>query len=323
MTCADPARAINRTFDEIRNRGAIFNINEGIEVADSPRCITRLIGWPGVGTRMVSFHLLTHLSGGGYEFHSHPMSEESLICIRGRGEINLGRGWVEVAPGNAIFVPAGCRHATRNLAGAEDDFIILSYNCPPPMEFYQKMGLMKGGAFDQMAIDRALLTAKRGNVPAECVAGLNDLGGQEKGELKGREEVSRTGGVFNLFRGAVYMGKGSLMRFILWPGIGTKMIGQHIAFHDPGTVFAPHVHPISEDAIFALDGEGQGYLESRWIDVQIGDIIYAPAGVRHGTGCRGGERQFLSTGCASPPQFDLYEHAGYLKEGVFVDFEYK
>lgn len=323
LSMNDPTRAHNRTFDEIRTRGAIFNINEGIEVENGQECVTRLVGWPGNGPRMVSFHVLTHKAGGGFQLHSHPISEESLICIRGRGEINLGKGWVEVAAGNAIYVPAGCTHATRNIQGATEDFIILSYNCPPPMEFYQTIGFMKQGNIDIDAIDLALLTMKKGNIPAECVMSLNDLGDFEKGEIKGREEVAKSGGVFNLHRGAIYTGKGSLMRFILWPGIGTKMIGQHIAFHDPGTAFAPHVHPISEDAILAIDGPGQFYLESRWIEANLGDILYAPAGIRHGTGCREGNQLFLSSGCASPSQFDLYEHAGYLKDGAFIDFEYK
>jgi quercetin dioxygenase-like cupin family protein len=323
MVADDPARAHNRTIEEIRTRGAIFNINEGIEVADGQKCRTRLVGWPGNGTRMVSFHLLTHEPAGGYEMHRHPISEESLVCIRGRGEINFGNGWVEVGPGNALFVPSGLTHATRCLAGSKEEFIVLSYNCPPPMEYYQTIGFFRNGNFDMGTIDTAALLSRRGNVPAECVMSLNDLGGHERGEIKGREAVAKTGGVFNLYRGATYTGNGSLMRFILWPGTGTKMVGQHIAFHDPGSSFRPHYHPISEDAIIAVDGQGQGYLESRWIDVEIGDIIYGPCGVKHGTACRSGSKPFLSTGCACPPQFDLYEHAGYLKDGVFVDFEYK
>ena len=38
--------------------------------------------------------------------------------------------------------------------------------------------------------------------------------------------------------------------------------------------------PISEDAILIWDGEGMGYLESRWIEVSEGDIVYAPATVQ-------------------------------------------
>jgi len=323
MHAYDPARATNRTVEEISRRGAIFNVNEGIVVEDGVACETRLVGWPANGTRMVSFHVLTHHPGGAYEHHGHPISEESLICIRGQGEVDLGGGWVEVDAGNAIFVPAARQHATRNRPGSDEDFVILSYNCPPPMELYKELGLIVHGVFDQKAIDKALLLSTPGDIPAVCAARPNDLGGPERGEVKGPEETAVTGGVFNLFRGAPFTGYGALMKFILWPGIGAKNIGQHMAFHDPGVAFAPHVHPISEDAIYCVDGRGQGYLESRWIDVSVGDIIYAPAGVRHGTGCRSEELgMFTCTGCASPPQFDLYEIAGYLNDGRFGDFEF-
>jgi len=323
MNWNDPARAHNRTVQEIRARGAVFNINHGIEIEEGKNCVTRLIGWPGNGTRMVSFHLLTHRLNGEYAMESHPISEESIICIRGRGEVNLGRGWVEVEAGNAIYVPAGLTHATRNAPGSAEDFVLLSYHCPPAMEYYEKIGLFKDGDYNHLAIDQAMLVAEPGNVPSECVMKANDLGGDERGEFKGAGEVSRTGGVFNIFRGAMFTGYGSPMRFLLWPGSGTRLIGQHVAFHDPGTAFKPHIHPISEDAILAIDGLGQGYLESRWIDVVPGDIIYAPAGVKHGTGNKSRDKVFIASGCASPPQFELYEKAGYLKDGKFVDFKWE
>jgi gentisate 1,2-dioxygenase len=319
----DPARAGNRTRQEVATRGAIFNINEGIEIDEGNRCVTRLIGWPGNGTRMVSFHLLTHKPEGAFEQHQHPASEESMICIRGKGEINLGKGWVQVEAGCEVIVPRGCEHSTRNAPGSQEDFLILSYNCPPPMEYYQRIGLFANGNFDWGAIDVAMLKTQVGSVPKECVMKRNNLGGEERGEIKGRAEVARSGGVFNAFRGAPFTANGGYMLFVLWPGVGA-MVGQHTAFHEAGKAFIPHVHPISEDAIFIFDGQGTGYLESRWVDVSEGDIVYAPAGVRHGTGCRSGEtKTMICTGCAFPPQFDLYERAGYLKEGKFVSFSFE
>ena len=147
------------------------------------------------------------------------------------------------------------------------------------------------------------------------------MGGAERAEVKGYAEVARSGGVFNMYRGAPFRGYGGLMKFIIWPGVGAKNCGLHHAHHEPGVAFKPHVHPISEDAILIWDGEGMGYLESRWIEVSEGDIIYAPATVRHGTGCRKDQPKMMhAAGCASPPQFDLYEQAGYLKDGKFTDF---
>ena len=316
----DPARAYNRTRDEIRNRGAIFNINEGIDIDNGNKCLTRLIGWPGIGTRMVAFHLLIHKPGGSFEMHSHPISEESVTCIRGKGEVNFGSGWVKIEAGNVLFAPIGSAHATRNDPSSTEDFIALSYVCPSPLEYYQDIGLMANGEFLTTEIDKLILNAERDTIPAECVMKKNELGGAERAEVKGYAEVAKSGGVFNIYRGAPFTAYGGSMKFIVWPGVGAKNCGLHNAYHLPGVAFKPHVHPISEDAILFWDGKGMAYLESRWIECCEGDILYAPALVRHGTGCRKDQRPMNSSGCASPPQFDLYEKAGYLKNGKFVEF---
>lgn len=317
----DPARAHNRTREEIRTRGALFNINEGIDIDNGKGCVTRLVGWPGVGTRMVAFHLHIHKPGGAYEMHAHPISEESMTCIRGKGEVNFGRGWEKVEAGNVLFAPIGCAHATRCDPASSEDFIFLSYTCPSPLEYYQEIGLMANGDFSWNEIDRLLLNANVDTIPKECVMKLNELGGAERAEVKGYAEVARSGGVFNIYRGAPFTAYGGSMRFIVWPGVGAKNCGLHNAYHEPGVAFKPHVHPISEDAILFWDGVGMAYLESRWIEASEGDVLYAPALVRHGTGCRKDQpRPMNSSGCASPPQFDLYERAGYLKDGKFLEF---
>jgi gentisate 1,2-dioxygenase len=317
----DPARARNRTREEIRTRGAIFNINEGIDIDNGNKCLTRLIGWPGIGTRMVAFHLLIHKPGGSFATHGHPISEESMTCIRGKGEVNFGSGWVKIEAGNVLFAPIGCVHATRNDSDSTEDFIVLSYTCPSPLEYYQEIGLMASGEFNMTAIDKLLLNSRTDTIPKACVMKPNELGGRERAEVKGYEEVARSGGVFNIYRGAPFTAYGGSMKFIVWPGVGAKNCGLHNAHHLPGVAFKPHVHPISEDAILFWDGVGMAYLESRWIECSEGDILYAPALVRHGTGCRQDQPGPMnSSGCASPPQFDLYELAGYLKEGRFVEF---
>jgi gentisate 1,2-dioxygenase len=316
----DPARAGNRTREEVRTRGAIFNINEGIDIDNGNKCLTRLIGWPATGTRMVSFHLLIHRPGGGFEMHNHPISEECVTCIRGKGEVNFGAGWVKIEAGNILFAPIGAAHATRNDPDSAEDFIALSYTCPSPLEYYQEIGLMASGEFNITEIDKLLLNAQRDSIPTACVMKPNELGGAERADAKGYGEVARTGGVFNIYRGAPFTAYGGAMKFIVWPGVGSKHCGLHNAYHLPGVAFKPHVHPISEDAILFWDGEGMAYLESRWIECGEGDILYAPALVRHGTGCRVDQRPMNSSGCASPPQFDLYELAGYLKAGRFTDF---
>ena len=310
----DPARAHNRSIAEIATRGALFSINEGIEVIEGEGCKTRLIGWPGNGTRMVSFHTHTCAPGATFDDISHPITEKSMICIRGSGEVKLSNKWNEIAAGNVVYVPHNCAHAFRNSSRAKEDLVILSFNCPPPMDYYQKIGLFQDGSINYGKVDQLLLSSKHGELTSECLMRPNDLGGAERGYLKGAESVSQSGGIFNIFTGVPFTKFISEMRFVLWPGIGTRLCNQHVAFHLPYQVFQPHYHPISEDAIYCVAGRGKGYLESRWIDMAAGDILYAPANVKHGTG--GGDTKFIASGCASPPQFDLYERAGYLTNGV-------
>jgi len=51
-----------RTHDEIRSRGAIGNLNDGIEI-NTQGVRTRLIAWPGNGFQTESVHVLTLAPG--------------------------------------------------------------------------------------------------------------------------------------------------------------------------------------------------------------------------------------------------------------------
>ena len=55
-------RARNRTHQEIRQRGAISSLNDGIEIG-THGIRTRLIAWPGNGFQTLSVHVLTHQPG--------------------------------------------------------------------------------------------------------------------------------------------------------------------------------------------------------------------------------------------------------------------
>jgi len=317
---ADPDRALNKSWESIARSGAVFNINEGILI-EGKRAATRLVAWPGVGTRMVAAHTLIHLPGGGFEPEVHPLSEECLQIIKGHGQVDLGRGWIDLVPGDIVYVPHGVRHATRTAPDSSRDFVAVSFSSPPQMDLYQKIGFFRNGLFDFDLIERELARSTRGDIPTTNETQPSAPRGPEWGEVKGPARTALEGGIFNMYRGAPFRGNGSLMKFILWPGAGTRMISAHTAFHDPGTMFIPHIHPISEDAILCTNGKGQGHLHGRWIDVEEGDIVYGPDNVKHGTGCpEGFDETFYTTGCASPPQPDLYERAGYFVDGRFVDF---
>ncbi|WP_052865670.1 cupin domain-containing protein [Streptomyces niger] len=103
------------------------------------------------------------------------------------------------------------------------------------------------------------------------------------------------------------------MNFLFWPGTGSPQLCLHCGFMAPGEYFNVHVHPSSEEAFIAFEGEGQLHLDGTWYDAVPGDVLFAPPGVPHGTrhpqtdpaGAR------FAT-CGGPTPFDpvLYERAG-------------
>ena len=319
----DPLRSYNCNREEISRRGAVFNINEGIDYPIGENCILRLIGWPGIGTRMVSFHLLIHRPGGTIHENSFLIGEECLVCLRGFGEVDIGKGWERVAPGNVVFVPPGVKHATRCAPDTSEDFIALSYICPSPLELYHRLGLMKNGVLDIDALNMAYLEMVSDNIPTDFPIKDNILdGGIYCAEKLGYNKVGNEGGIFHLLRGAPFRKFGALIRFCVWPGVGAKNCGLHVGQVERGKPFRPHIHPISEDAFLIVNGNTMAFLNDRWFPSQPGDIIYAPPNIYHGSGFpQSDDGKLIATGCACPPQLDLYELAGYIEGGAFTEFE--
>ena len=69
-------RARNRTHEEIRQRGAISSLNDGVEI-EIHGIPTRLVAWPGNGFQTLSVHVLTHRPDDETPSHSYGMAEEA------------------------------------------------------------------------------------------------------------------------------------------------------------------------------------------------------------------------------------------------------
>jgi len=130
---------------------------------------------------------------------------------------------------------------------------------------------------------------------------------------KTRQDVLNNGGIFKIDEGYSWKETDGLeVNLILTPKVGSRMMNISSGFHQPGVGFEPHSHPISDEVLIVVKGVGQAYLKDKWIDVEEGDIVFAPAGIKHGT--RNPETNseiFVTIGCASPPQLDLYQRANY------------
>ncbi|MEE1929410.1 cupin domain-containing protein [Streptomyces sp. TRM 70351] len=107
--------------------------------------------------------------------------------------------------------------------------------------------------------------------------------------------------------------KTATMNFLFWPGTGSPQLCLHCGVMAPGEYFNVHVHPESEEAFIAFEGEGQLHLDGQWYDARPGDVLYAPPGVPHGTRHPAGDPsapRFAT--CGGPTPFDpvLYDRAG-------------
>jgi oxalate decarboxylase/phosphoglucose isomerase-like protein (cupin superfamily) len=76
----------------------------------------------------LTFGEVVLLPGKGHDRHNHPESEEVLYVLSGEGEqmVNDGEPF-QVKPGDAIYVPVGVFHSTRN-TGWEPMRLLALYN---------------------------------------------------------------------------------------------------------------------------------------------------------------------------------------------------
>ena len=144
--------------------------------------------------------------------------------------------------------------------------------------------------------------------------------GAKRGEEKSIEEVQREGGVFNIDGSqAVHELPNGTLRLLVWPGMGARILSTPSARLKVGQAFEAHAHAVAEDVILVYRGKGRVFLHDRWYDVKEGDLVYAPAGVKHGfANPAENTEDMITLGTGSPPILDLYESAGYLKDNVFT-----
>jgi quercetin dioxygenase-like cupin family protein len=114
-------------------------------------------------------------------------------------------------------------------------------------------------------------------------------------------------------------GRAATMNFVFWPGTGSPCLCLHCGIQQPGETFNVHIHRESEEAFLAFEGSGQMYLRDRWVDVEAGDLLFAPPLVAHGTrnpSAGPTARRFVT--CGGPTPFDpvLYDAAGFAAEVV-------
>lgn len=117
---------------------------------------------PKIGSRMVGITSGIHQPGQGFEPHVHPLSEELLIVLRGKGEIFLKDRWIKVSEGDIVYAPEGVPHGTRNLEGSDEELITIGIAVPPQLDLY-----FRSGYYSIEGLDRPFGYDRLNDPPAE------------------------------------------------------------------------------------------------------------------------------------------------------------
>ena len=135
---------------------------------------------------------------------------------------------------------------------------------------------------------------------------------QYQAKFKTREQIRLGGAVGNLQDGPTISVHGLSSRLVAWPGNGFQTESVHVLTLAPGTESEPYAYTMAEEAMLCLTGEGEVLLRGSWRSLRPGDIGYFPEGSPHAVRCPAGATEDLIVVTQiTPPQFDLYEQAGF------------
>ncbi len=128
-------------------KGAIFSPNDGLEYPESAhqpglpagRGKRRMVACPPTGARMVGVHASVLQPGEKTVVHSHPLSEEVIVFVRGKAKVTLGKKRYEVGPGWVLYAPPGVPHGGLEVLGNEE-FECVGVQSPPDTRMYRLAG---------------------------------------------------------------------------------------------------------------------------------------------------------------------------------------
>lgn len=102
-------------------------------------------------------------------------------------------------------------------------------------------------------------------------------------------------------------------RFVIWPGVGAWTANLNYVRLEPGEANVPHIHTVSEDLIFILEGEGTiyDYTSNISLPFHAGCIVHVPVGVKHAVKADRGSH-IVSVGGPAPADVPLLRAVGAL-----------
>ncbi|MEA2604847.1 MAG: hypothetical protein QOF89_5839 [Acidobacteriota bacterium] len=125
-------------------------------------------------------------------------------------------------------------------------------------------------------------------------------------------QIQQNGALSNLGDGIPITTHGINTRPIAWPGNGFQTEAVHVLTVKPGEESDQYAYDMAEEAMVCFKGKGQVFLRGQWLDVEPGDIAYFPATTERAVrNTAESQDDFVLVTAISPPQFDLYEDAGF------------
>jgi gentisate 1,2-dioxygenase len=140
-------RAWNLSTEEIRRQGALFNIFRGAEFTgiDVPM---RLILFPGYGTRFAGLHCAILPSQKTTKIHTHPISEDIIVTLSGRGWGYVDGKAVAQNQFDAAMATVLARHGGGGSQTANDPpGFVIGFGSPPQLDLYIETPYYKNGVY--------------------------------------------------------------------------------------------------------------------------------------------------------------------------------
>jgi len=143
-------RAKNLSPDEVRLKGALFNVLDGTPFTGLGLPM-RLVLWPGAGTRLTGFNYAYTGIGVSDVIHKHPVSDEFLVMWSGSGQLYSGGfGWVDAEENDVMMAPCGVAHGHRSIEGRGPS-MMGGFASPPQLDLMIPSPFYANGMFQHPA----------------------------------------------------------------------------------------------------------------------------------------------------------------------------
>ena len=143
-------RAKNLSPDEVRLKGALFNVLGGAPFTGLGLPM-RLVLWPGAGTRLTGFNYAYTGIGVSDVIHKHPVSDEFLVMWSGAGQLyGGGLGWVDAEENDVMMAPCGVAHGHRSVEGRGPS-MMGGFASPPQLDLMIPSPFYANGVFTHPA----------------------------------------------------------------------------------------------------------------------------------------------------------------------------